>query len=328
MRTCFSTADVHPRDRLDHWRRAASHAFVELDCRVGADADFHCSIAGAGLGALSVSLVDTDACEVFRTKRTIAGTWSDDLFVSVQLAGKVVLRQHGREAQLDVGDFAVYDASAPYALTVHGGTRQLVLKVPRRPLERRLGPIAAHVARAVRPDAAVGGLASAFLSLLPDRLDSLAASPAAERLAGQAMDMLALGLSERAEDDAPRPCSAARTMALLRLKAVIDERLHDPMLRPALAAELAGVGQRYARELFAEAGTTLSRYILFERLDRCRRAIREGAPFERKVGEIAFAWGFSDLSHFSRAFRARYGISPRRFRGKPGSEIGNRPPGC
>jgi AraC family transcriptional activator of tynA and feaB len=29
------------------------------------------------------------------------------------------------------------------------------------------------------------------------------------------------------------------------------------------------------------------------------------------VGEIAFAAGFNDLSHFSRAYRARYGCAPR-----------------
>jgi class 3 adenylate cyclase len=31
----------------------------------------------------------------------------------------------------------------------------------------------------------------------------------------------------------------------------------------------------------------------------------------RPVGEIAFAAGFNDLSHFSRAYRARYGCAPR-----------------
>jgi AraC-like DNA-binding protein len=31
----------------------------------------------------------------------------------------------------------------------------------------------------------------------------------------------------------------------------------------------------------------------------------------RPFGEIAFAAGFNDLSHFSRAYRARYGCAPR-----------------
>jgi AraC family transcriptional activator of tynA and feaB len=28
------------------------------------------------------------------------------------------------------------------------------------------------------------------------------------------------------------------------------------------------------------------------------------------IGEIAFSWGFSDHSHFTRRFRAAFGMSP------------------
>jgi transcriptional regulator GlxA family with amidase domain len=35
---------------------------------------------------------------------------------------------------------------------------------------------------------------------------------------------------------------------------------------------------------------------------------------DRPVGEIAFAAGFNVLSHFSRAYRARYGCAPRNAR--------------
>jgi len=34
----------------------------------------------------------------------------------------------------------------------------------------------------------------------------------------------------------------------------------------------------------------------------------------RHVSEIAFAWGFNDLSHFGRVFREHFGMSPRDFR--------------
>lgn len=34
----------------------------------------------------------------------------------------------------------------------------------------------------------------------------------------------------------------------------------------------------------------------------------------RPVGEIAYGRGFSDAAHFSRAFRERFGCSPREWR--------------
>ena len=45
-----------------------------------------------------------------------------------------------------------------------------------------------------------------------------------------------------------------------------------------------------------------------------RRALASPALRHRQVGEIAFDWGFNDLSHFGRTFRERYGLSPRAFR--------------
>jgi len=43
---------------------------------------------------------------------------------------------------------------------------------------------------------------------------------------------------------------------------------------------------------------------------------REEPPVlaHRHVSEIAFAWGFNDLSHFGRVFREHFGMSPRDFR--------------
>jgi AraC-like DNA-binding protein len=32
------------------------------------------------------------------------------------------------------------------------------------------------------------------------------------------------------------------------------------------------------------------------------------------IGGIAFDWGFSDLSHFGRRFRAAYGMTPGEYR--------------
>ena len=41
---------------------------------------------------------------------------------------------------------------------------------------------------------------------------------------------------------------------------------------------------------------------------------RRPRPTARHVGDIAFAWGFNDLAHFSRIFRLRFGASPREWR--------------
>ena len=121
------------------------------------------------------------------------------------------------------------------------------------------------------------------------------------------LDLIALALN--AGDGTP-VLSSPRASALLRLKMVIDTRLSDPSLKPAEAAAAAGISVRYANELLAQDNYSLERYILRRRLERCRRALEDPMQVHRMIGEIAFGWGFSDHSHFTRRFRAEFGMTP------------------
>jgi AraC family transcriptional regulator, positive regulator of tynA and feaB len=71
------------------------------------------------------------------------------------------------------------------------------------------------------------------------------------------------------------------------------------------------VSVRHLDRLFEREGTALMRHVWQRRLVRCYRDLTDSGMQGRSISEIAFAVGFNDLSHFSRAYRARYGCSPR-----------------
>jgi AraC family transcriptional activator of tynA and feaB len=125
--------------------------------------------------------------------------------------------------------------------------------------------------------------------------------------------LIALAFSVETQLSGPS-LSPSRAITLLRLKSVIDSRLHDPDLRPAAVAAEAGISIRYANALLSADGTSLERCILDQRLERCRRALEDPRQAHRTIGEIAFAWGFSDLSHFGRRFKTEFGVSPGEYR--------------
>jgi AraC-like DNA-binding protein len=108
--------------------------------------------------------------------------------------------------------------------------------------------------------------------------------------------------------------SLPRSTALMRLKSIIDARISDPALRPADVAAAAGISVRYANALLAEENSSLARYILHRRLEHCRKALEDPLQAHRTIGDIAFGWGFSDLSHFSRRFRDQFGMTPGELR--------------
>lgn len=315
MPVLISTDDVHPRDRLSYWNDAACKAFVEIECRSERGPAFRASIRSQPLADLSVSLVDTQDCSVLRSRQAIARSRSDDILLSLQLAGTALLHQVGRDAELRTGDFAVYDTQRPYRLDVAPGVRQLVLKLPRAAFERRLGPVARYAALTVSPGDGVGTFASGFIGLIPERLAALGAltPDAATSLRRCALDVIALAL--RHATYAPHAAmSSTRELALARLKAAIEDRLPDPGLRPASAAAAAAISVRYANELLAAEGQSLERYILARRLQHCARALSDPRHRQRTIGEIAFAWGLTDVSHFARRFKQHFGLSPRDWR--------------
>ena len=62
-----------------------------------------------------------------------------------------------------------------------------------------------------------------------------------------------------------------------------------------------------SRDFRALFGASPYRYLSLRRLDLARRMMREGGA----VAEIAYECGFSDQSHFGRAFKQAYGLTPK-----------------
>jgi AraC-like DNA-binding protein len=155
-------------------------------------------------------------------------------------------------------------------------------------------------------------MAASFLAMLPDCVGALDAA-SASKVAEQALDLLALAYSATSQDGQVT-LSAAKATALARLKTAISTHLTNPELGPAMAAATVGLSIRYANALLAEEGTSLERYIIAQRLDRCRRALADPTQAHRTIADIAFGWGFWDVSHFCRRFKAEFGLSPRDYR--------------
>jgi transcriptional regulator GlxA family with amidase domain len=88
----------------------------------------------------------------------------------------------------------------------------------------------------------------------------------------------------------------------------VERHLGDPSLTPASIAATHALSLRYVHRLWAqESAETLGRHILRRRLERCRAELADPA---QTVTDVAFGWGFRSLAHFSRAYRAHFGVPP------------------
>lgn len=98
-----------------------------------------------------------------------------------------------------------------------------------------------------------------------------------------------------------------RNAKLLLAMQVMENNVEDP-LRPEEIADVVRLSTRQLERLFAKyLNISPKRYYLGVRLDKARNLLRQT---DLSVTDICVACGFKSLSHFSKSYRACYGISP------------------
>lgn len=119
-----------------------------------------------------------------------------------------------------------------------------------------------------------------------------------------------------AEPSAPQRGSSAERFgthhrAVIAVIEKMETTIEQPLDRPNMA-RLAGISVRHLERLFVEqVGAGFSETYLRIRLDHALKLL-EQSPLS--ISDIGFATGFSSASHFSRAFKARFGRGPRAMR--------------
>jgi AraC-like DNA-binding protein len=98
----------------------------------------------------------------------------------------------------------------------------------------------------------------------------------------------------------------------LLARAIVARRYRDPLTLSAVARLLAS-SPRQVQRAYARHGTTTFREDLTARRMRAAAELLADQP-SIAVADVARLVGYGRPSHFARAFRRRYGVSPSRFR--------------
>ena len=314
MTLSFSTAPLDSRAQLDYWREVVCTTFVayEMDVPRPPSAGFLGQVTAETVGGVGVARVVSDPHTVFRSPTLIRRSGEDDLLVNLAVQGRVTVAQQGREALLRPGDLTVYDSALPCRIVCLDPFELLVLKVPRPLFEAHCPLVRDTMATQVPGDRGAGALIAPFLHSLTVHARGLAPDTSA-RIGATLLELLATALSDRPPASGGSHAPGAVHMG--RARRYITDHIADPDLSPAVIAGALGISVRYLHALFRAEDTSPSRWILRQRLHMAARLLADPARADRSVTDIAYAVGFKDASHFTRAFKSRHGVSPREYRG-------------
>jgi AraC-like DNA-binding protein len=313
------TLDLPAGQRFGFWQNALSNAFVPLEVSApgAASGQFRGRLRGVDLGVLRLYEVRAEAHLARRTSRLVASAPAGCYKIGLQLRGPARLAQDGRQAWLGPGDFALYDTDRPYSIAFEETHSTLVLVFPRERLGLPEDQVAQLTATRVPGAAGLGALIRPFLVQVASVLDSVD-TRAGVRLADNVLDLLGTVLAERL-DCAPADAASAHRALMLRITAYIEQHLGHAELAPGEIAAAHHVSTRQLHKLFHAQGTTVSSWIRERRLEHCRRDLLDHRYAARPVAAIGARWGYPDAAHFSRLFKAAYGLSPRDYRAQRAS---------
>ncbi|AUY53455.1 helix-turn-helix domain-containing protein [Streptomyces sp. CB01881] len=313
MSVVIDTEGLPAKDRAEYWHEAVSRTFIPLDVAVLEDAPAPATITSHRLGAVQVSRVQAGPQRVERSAGLIARGGEDHLTLALQHRGTARLAQDGNRVELRPGTFAVSDAGRPFAKELPEPFVFTAFHWPRSAVglsEEDLRTLTATVFEA-GPGTGTARLVAAYLGHLSASAESMEPQ-VASWLATTALDLLAVLAHERRGRSVPEAPEAALAI-LARVKDHILRHLGDPDLTPERIAAAQHVSVRYLHKLFRFEGVTVARWIQRQRLDTCRRELARSTKGRTTVAAVAGRWGFASASHFSRAFRAAYGVSPREW---------------
>jgi AraC-like DNA-binding protein len=307
MKRQWSSSEIPARDRLAFWVDAVCQNLVRLRCEPQLKENFFGEIATDDLGPLKLVGVRTGAQRVTRPSDQSEDPSADFYHINIMQSGRGLMRQNGREIELGPGGFVLSDSNLPYHIDFLSNYSSSILRIPRAMLLQRIGAPERFVASRVDGATGLGAIVTSLLRELPDRLPAMSASTR-ERVAENIVDLIAAALLCTGEG-APEPAR----ITLTRVKFWIETHLVEKLSGDQVARQ-CGLSVRHLNRLFAGEGSSLMQHVWGQRLARAHRDLIDPAMRHRSISDIALASGFGDMSHFSRAYRARYGKSPREAR--------------
>ncbi len=265
------------------------------------------------VGPLQITHLSVQPQTITHTAQHLAALPTDDraaVLAHILVEGEGFIEQGGAALGFRAGDLSFRNLQQ---------ASRVVFQTPGRLVAVRLPPGVLHwhqTGRAASSRAAPRVVASGGL---------LGYLPAPQRTAlgnlysGFALPWLFAAAYHSGEPE-PGPGAPPNTTRWQQVLAYVEAHLFEAQaLSPARCAQAVGISERYLHRLASLRGNTFSRLIKHRRLDAARALLEHPASRSLSVATVAYQCGFTDPAHFSRAFRDRFGQSPRQSRADRGA---------
>lgn len=304
----WSTNALRPDARFAAWRDAVNATHLSWDIRANRDVPFDADIKQSLLGAARIIECVCDPCGGRRERVQIGATTNAYFGMLHVISGRERIRQSGREVWLAPGDVVLWDSTRAIDFDIGEKLHKVTFLFPQTLLGSSAMQYEDLVAQVLPAQRASTALLSSHLKALAAYGGQIGNKSVVSVLEAT-LDLLRNALHADKEVDT----SSRYVQTLIaRIQSYVLENLSDPELSADRVAHAHGISRRQLHRIFRFTDSTVEKWIWSERLRRCRQDLSFAQ--RESISGIAFRWGFRDASHFSRAFRATYGVTPQAWR--------------
>lgn len=304
----YSLSSATNPHAVEQWRDNVSQV---IDTRISEEnrTPFYARMSAAASGHALFMQTESCAQVMVRSQSLIRANEFDHLSICVVQSGEHRADQNGTSVALKPGDVLLTHHARP-SKGAYTPFKCLRLHIPRSMAPSFLRD------RDVNGVVLKGSLASTRLlarhieslwdsltDLAPDEIDASV----------EASFLIATGNLQANISLLPDQRDAVGRTYKRTIQSFIDERRHDPRLGPDMICASFHVSKSKLYRLFEPEGGVAS-FITARRLDHCCEQLKARGREAGPISSLAYACGFHSDVSFSRAFRRRFGVSPRDMR--------------
>jgi AraC-like DNA-binding protein len=304
------TEAVPPEERFGLWAEQSARVFEPMRVTSPRRDGFRGRAWSHALGPLTVYRVAADTSAIHRTQSLIAAGDPQRLQLSLQVRGRCVVEQDGRRTEVRPGDVTTWESSRPYTVDALTPFELVNVFCPEHLLRPHTDRLYARTATRIPAREPLGRILGALLGEVVRGLGDGSVGQGDVAIA-ESVIALVRGMHDRTAPRQETPAEALRA----QVRSHIATHVADPGLTPDAIARAHFISRSYLDRLFEREPRSVAETIRDARLERCRRDLADPCLAGSTVLDIALSWGFTSAAHFSRAFRARYGMAPRDARG-------------
>ncbi|MBO9123748.1 MULTISPECIES: AraC-like ligand-binding domain-containing protein [unclassified Rhizobium] len=323
----YSTADLSQSQRAKYWHDSVAAQLIPAEAKYGDPHSFQGSLRGGPLAGLTICEMKAQPHTFVRTAQIVRRAPDEDFVATFLKEGSMRYCQNGRMVEATAGSIVLLDAGRPFKHEM-GAITSLILRIPRRRFLARFPQAERLTGVELAQDNPMTGLLHQIAEEALRMQANSSANSAETRFASALMDLLIVTMEQSSAGDAG---GDSNRYEMVRRKAsdFIDAQLDDYELSIETISSATGTSSRTLARAFAADGRTVMQHVWKRRLDASFALLSE-----RRVAQVtqaAYQCGFNDLSHFARAFKLAFGVTPgavlRGVEAREGHRLANADPG-